>query len=224
MPEFDLDQLKKSWQEHKVAPKYNSTEIEAMRNKSSRNYVKYIFWISCAEFLVILGMNIYYLFAGEDSQTYINILRKVGVHNSVEVQSNFDHLYYVLKVISLILTAVFVVQFYWNYKKITVESNLKKLIVQIIKFKKTVNLFILANIFLMILYTVALVIFTNWILFEQNIALARSTLIGFYAGFGVMMALGVVLIWIYYRVVYGIILKKLGENLLELKKIDSENL
>src|SRR5690606_36331804 len=105
MPEFDLDQLKKSWQEHKVAPKYNSTEIEAMRNKSSRNYVKYIFWISCAEFLVILGMNIYYLFAGEDSQTYINILRKVGVHNSVEVQSNFDHLYYVLKVISLILTA-----------------------------------------------------------------------------------------------------------------------
>lgn len=224
MPEFDLDQLKKSWQEHKVAPKYNSTEIEAMRNKSSRNYVKYIFWISCAEFLVILGMNIYYLFAGEDSQTYINILRKVGVHNSVEVQSNFDHLYYVLKIISLILTAVFVVQFYWNYKKITVESNLKKLIVQIIKFKKTVNLFILANIFLMILYTVALVIFTNWILFEQNIALARSTLIGFYAGFGVMMALGVVLIWIYYRVVYGIILKKLGENLLELKKIDSENL
>lgn len=224
MPEFDLDQLKKSWQEHKVAPKYNSTEIEAMRNKSSRNYVKYIFWISCAEFLVILGMNIYYLFAGEDSQTYINILRKVGVHNSVEVQSDFDHLYYVLKVISLILTAVFVVQFYWNYKKITVESNLKKLIVQIIKFKKTVNLFILANIFLMILYTVALVIFTNWILFEQNIALARSTLIGFYAGFGVMMALGVVLIWIYYRVVYGIILKKLGENLLELKKIDSENL
>lgn len=224
MPEFDLDQLKKSWQEHKVTPKYNSTEIEAMLNKSSRNYVKYIFWISCAEFLVILGMNIYYLFAGEDSQTYINILRKVGVHNSVEVQSNFDHLYYVLKIISLILTAVFVVQFYWNYKKITVESNLKKLIVQIIKFKKTVNLFILANIFLMILYTVALVIFTNWILFEQNIALARSTLIGFYAGFGVMMALGVVLIWIYYRVVYGIILKKLGENLLELKKIDSESL
>ncbi len=224
MPEFDLDQLKKSWQEHKVAPKYNSTEIEAMRNKSSRNYVKYIFWISCAEFLVILGMNIYYLFAGEDSQTYINILRKVGVHNSVEVQSDFDHLYYVLKIISLILTAVFVVQFYWNYKKITVESNLKKLSFQIIKFKKTVNLIILANIFLMILYTVALVIFTNWILFEQNIALARSTLIGFYAGFGVMMALGVVLIWIYYRVVYGIILKKLGENLLELKKIDSENL
>ena len=223
MPEFDLDQFKKSWQEQEVSPKYNSTEIEAMLNKSSRNYVKYILWISCAEFLVILGMNVYYLFAGEDSQTYINILEKLGVKNSIEVQSNFAHLYLALKVVSLILTACFVVKFYWNYKKITIESNLKKLITQIITFKKTVNLFILANIFLMILYTVVLVIFTNWILFEQHISLPKSTLIGFYIGFGLMMAISVLLIWFYYRVVYGIILKKLSENLLELKKIDSEN-
>lgn len=223
MPEFDIDQFKKSWQEQEVTPKYNSTEIEAMLNRSSRNYVKYILWISCAEFLVILGMNVYYLFAGDDSQTYINILQKVGVHNSVEVQSNFAHLYFALKVISLILTACFVVKFYWNFKKITVESNLKRLIVQIITFKKTVNLFILANIFLMILYTVSLVLFTNWILSEQHISMPKSTLIGFYTGFGVMMALSVVLIWVYYRIVYGIILKKLSENLLDLKKIDSEN-
>lgn len=223
MPEFDLDQFKKSWQEQVVAPKYNSTEIEAMLNKSSRNYVKYILWISCAEFLVILGMNIYYLFAGEDSETYINILKKLGVQNSVEVQSNFEHLYLALKIVSLLLTACFVVKFYWTYKKISIESNLKKLIVQIITFKKTVNLFILANIFLMILYTLALIIFTNWILFEQHISLPKSTLIGFYVGFGLMMAISVALIWFYYRVVYGIILKKLSENLSELKKIDSEN-
>ena len=62
MPEFDLDNFKKSWQEQEVQPKYNSTEIEAMLNKSSRNYVKYILWISIAEFLIILCMNIYYTF------------------------------------------------------------------------------------------------------------------------------------------------------------------
>ncbi|MGZ5265037.1 MAG: beta-carotene 15,15'-monooxygenase, partial [Kaistella sp.] len=60
MPEFDLDNFKKTWQEQEVQPKYNSTEIEAMLNKSSRNYVKYILWISIAEFLIILGMNFYY--------------------------------------------------------------------------------------------------------------------------------------------------------------------
>ena len=223
MPEFDLDQYKKSWQEQNVSPKYNSTEIESMLNKSSRNYVKYILWISCVEFLVILGMNAYNIFADDDSQTFITILEKVGVQNSTEVQANFAHLYFILKIISLLLTAFFVVKFYYNYKKITVESNLKKLIVQIINFKKTVNLFILANIFLMILYTVALVIFTNWVLFEQNISLTHSTLIGFYTGFILMMGLSVALIWVYYRIVYGIILKRLSENLGELKKIDSEN-
>jgi hypothetical protein len=67
MPEFDLDNLKKTWQEHKVEPKYSNTEIEAMLNKSSRNYVKYILWISIAEFLVILCLNIYYTFSSDDA-------------------------------------------------------------------------------------------------------------------------------------------------------------
>ena len=223
MPEFDLDQYKKSWQEQNVSPKYNILEIEAMLNKSSRNYVKYILWICCAEFLVILGMNIYYIFAGDDSQNFINILEKIGVQNSMEVQANFAHLYFILKILSLLLTAFFVVKFYLNYKKIKVESNLKKLILQIINFKKTVNLFIIANIFLMVFYTIVLVVFSNWVLSEQNISVPKSTLIGFYIGFALLMGISVALIWIYYRIVYGIILKKLTENLSELKKIDAEN-
>jgi len=45
MPDFDLDNLKKTWQEQEVRPKYDGAQIEAMLNKSSRNYVKYILWI-----------------------------------------------------------------------------------------------------------------------------------------------------------------------------------
>ena len=223
MPEFDIDQFKKSWQEQDVQPKYNSTDIESMLNKSSRNYVKYILWISFAEFLVILGMNLYNFFAGDESQNFINILERFGVKNSVDLKTNFDHLYLGLKIISLALTAFFVICFYANYKKINVESNLKKLIVQIIKFKKTVNLFILANIFLMVLYSLALIAFTNWVLIQQNISLNNATLIGFYVGFFLLIGLSVLLIWIYYKIVYGIILKRLGINLAELKKIDTEN-
>ena len=36
MPEFDLDNFKKTWQEQIVAPKYNSTEIEAIAPASLR--------------------------------------------------------------------------------------------------------------------------------------------------------------------------------------------
>ena len=223
MPEFDIDQFKKSWQEQNVQPKYNSTDIELMLNKSSRNYVKYILLISCAEFLVILAMNLYNLFAGGESTTFMSILERFGVINSPDIESNFDHLYLGLKIVSLLLTAYFVIRFYENYKRINIESNLKKLIEQVIKFKKTVNLFIIANIFLMVIYSMTLVVFTNHILAEQNILLTKSTLVGFYVGFFLLLGLSVVLIWFYYRIVYGIILKRLGNNLAELKRIDSQN-
>jgi hypothetical protein len=223
MPEFDIDQFKKSWQEQDVRPKYNSTDIESMLNKSSRNYVKYISWISFAEFLIILGLNLYNFFAGDESQNFINILQKFGVQNSLDLQTNFDHLYLGLKIISLSVTAFFVYCFYANYKKINVESNLKKLIVQIIKFKKTVNLFMLANIFLMVFYSLTLIAFSNWVLIHQKISLNIATLIGFYVGFILLIGVSLLLIWIYYKIVYGIILKRLEINLAELKKIDTEN-
>lgn len=222
MPEFDIDHLKKTWQEQDVPPKYNSTEIESMLNKSSRNYVKYILWISVAEFFVILCMNLYYLFIGNDSKSFINILSKLGVKESADLNANFNHLYLGLKVISLVMTAFFVIQFYRTYIKINVESNLKKLILQIIKFKKTVHLFILVNIGLLILYTITIAIFTFWVLSEQHIELNHPTLIGFYVGIFLMMIISILLIWVYYRLAYGIILKKLEKNLGELQKIEGE--
>lgn len=222
MPEFDIDNFKKTWQEQKVPPIYSSTEIEAMLNKSSRNYVKYILWISIAEFLIILCLNIYYTFLGDDSNNFISILGRLGVQDSAELQADFAHLYFILKIISLILTAIFVVKFYLNYRRIHVEANLKKLILQIITFKKTVNLFILANVTLLILFTAVLTVFVFTVLAEQSIHLNNPTLIGFVTGLVFMTVLSVLLIWVYYRIVYGIILKRLGRNLAELQKIDAE--
>ncbi|HOB24610.1 MAG TPA: beta-carotene 15,15'-monooxygenase [Kaistella sp.] len=221
MAELDLDHLKKTWQEQEVQPKYDSPQIEAMLNKSSRNYVKYILWISIAEFLVILGLNFYYSFIGDDSESFMNILGKLGIENTVELQADFVHLYFVLKVVSLVLTCVFVVLFYQNYKKINVESNLKKFILQIISFKKTVNIFILANILLLVFFTAVLTVFTFYILSQQHIQLSHPTLIGFIVGTVLMTILSIVLIWLYYRIVYGIIMKRLGKNLDELKKMES---
>jgi len=224
MPEFDLDNLKKTWQEHTVEPKYSNTEIEAMLNKSSRNYVKYILWISIAEFLVILCLNIYYTFSSDDAGSFIKMLEKLGVHNTLKLQADFAHLYFVLKIISLLVTAFFVIRFYQNYRKIHVESNLKKLILQIIRFKKTVNLFILINILLLLAFTAVLTVFSFIALAQQSIHLNHPTLIGFIVGLVVMTLISVLLIWVYYRIVYGIILKRLGKNLTELQRIDNQEL
>ena len=222
MPEFDLDNFKKTWQEQDILPKYDSTEIEAMLNKSSKNYVKYLLWISIAEFFVILCMNFYYAFLGNDRNSLMSILSRLGIKNTTSLEVNFTHLYFYLKLVSLLMTAFFVVKFFRNYRKINIESNLKKLILQIINFKKTVNFFILANILLIILFTVVLLVVTLTVLSQQNIHLNSPTLIIFLVGTIVMMGISVVLIWVYYRLVYGIILKRLGKNLEELQRIDEQ--
>ena len=223
MPEFDLDSFKETWQKQPVEPKYDSREIESMLNKSSRNYVKYILWISLGEFILILGANLYYLFLGEDTTDLMSVLRKLGINNSSNFESTLSNIYLILKVVSLAMTAVFVYCFYQNYRKINVESNLKKLILQIIKFKKTVQLFIVANIALVILFTLILGITTFAVLAEQNIELTNPTLIGFIVGLIVTMGISVVLIWVYYRVVYGFILRRLGKNLEQLQNIEEGN-
>ena len=52
--DFDIDSFKKSWQDQTIADGYNQEDIEKMLNKKSRNYVKYILWISIAEFFVFI--------------------------------------------------------------------------------------------------------------------------------------------------------------------------
>lgn len=223
MPEFNLDDLKDTWQKQTVAPKYKSTEIESMLNKSARNYVKYILWISLAEFFLFFAANFYYTFSGNDTEDLMNVLEKVGIVPSGQFEANVATFYLFLKMISLFLTGIFVILFYQNYRRIQIESNLKNLILQIINFKKTVQLFILANIVLVILFTLTLGIFTFSFISDQEVPLGNPTLIGFGLGMLLTMGLSVVIIWIYYRIVYGVILRRLGRNLHQLQNIEEGN-
>lgn len=222
MPEFDLDSFKKTWQEQPVQEKYDYNEILQMLNKKSRNYVKYIFWISVIEFLFFTLIGLFYIIQGKESNSFINILTKLGVQRTSELENTFDNIYLVLKVLSLAITAYFVFKFYQNYKVIKIEENLKKFILQIITFKKTVNAFILINIALLITFTSIFTIFVFYILNTQNVEITNSTLIGFVAGIIISTVFTVIMVWLYYRVVYGIIIKKLDKNLTQLKEIDSQ--
>lgn len=222
MPEFDLDSFKKTWQEQPVQQKYDNSEILQMLNRKSRNYVKYIFWISVFEFLFFSVMGVFYLMQGEESNSFLKILEKLGAQKTPEVKHNFTIIYLILKVLSLLLTAYFVYKFYQNYRKIKIEENLKGFIIRIIKFKKTVNAFILISILLLIAFTSIFTAFIFYALNSQSIELNNSTLTGFIIAIVLGTGLSVLLIWLYYRVVYGIIMKKLDKNLQQLKEMDSQ--
>ena len=220
MPDFNLDDLKKTWQEQEVQEKYGNSDILEMLNKKSRNYVKYILWISIAEFLFFLAVSVFYLFSTDDTNSFLTIIERLGVKKNYELEKDFSHLYFVLKVISLCVTLFFVVKFYLNYRKINIEANLKKFILQIINFRKTVNLFILTNIMLLIFFTATLTFFVFRTLTSQDIHLDNPTLTGFLLGIVFTTLLSVALIWVYYRIVYGIIMRRLGKKLKELQQIE----
>ncbi|REC79732.1 beta-carotene 15,15'-monooxygenase [Chryseobacterium elymi] len=222
MPDFDLDSFKKTWQEQPVQPKYDSNEILQMLNKKSRNYVKYIFWISVTEFLFFSVLGLFYFFQDEESDSFRKILEKLGAQKSPEIETNFDHAYLAIKILSLLITAYFVLKFYQNYRKIKIEENLKDLIIRIIKFKKTVNAFILISIALLVAFTFVFTAFIFYVLNSQNVRPDNSNLIIVIIGIIVSTVLCVLLIWLYYRLVYGIIIRKLDRNLKQLKNIESQ--
>ena len=222
MPEFDLDNFKKTWQEQPIEPKYDNDEILQMLNKKSRNYVKYIFWISIIEFLFFTAFGLFYILQNKEPNTFIASLQKLGVEKNEQLQETFDTIYLVIKIFTLLITGYFVVKFYQNYRKIKIEEDLKEFIYRIIKFKKTVNAFILINILIVLVFTSALTIFGIYTIQNQNTALANSSMIAFTVSFIISTVFCVVLIWAYYRLVYGILIKRLDKNLAQLKEIDSQ--
>lgn len=222
MPDFDLDSFKKTWQEQPVQPKYDSTEILKMLNRKSRNYVKYIFWISVLEFLFFSVLGLFYFFQDQDSDSFRKILEKLGAQEAPEIETNFDHAYLAIKVLSLLITAYFVLKFYQNYRKIKIEENLKGLITRIIKFKRTVNAFILISIAILVAFMFVFTAFIFYVLNSQNVQPSNSNLIIVIVGIIVSTILCVLLIWLYYRLVYGIIIRKLDRNLKQLEDIDSQ--
>ncbi|MBW7676575.1 beta-carotene 15,15'-monooxygenase [Chryseobacterium chendengshani] len=222
MPEFDLDSFKKAWQEQPVQQKYDNKEILNMLNRKSRNYMKYIFWISVAEFSFFTIFGLFYILQNKESNTFLTSLQKLGVEKNQELETNLDSIYLIIKIVSLLVTGYFVIQFYQNYRKIKVEEDLKIFITRIINFKKTVNAFIVTNIVLFVLFTATFTVFVFYVLNDQNIQITASAKTGFIIGILISTLLCIFLIWIYYRLVYGIIMKRLDKNLKQLKEIESQ--
>ena len=222
MPEFDLDNFKKTWQEQEVTEKYDNQEILKMLNKKSRNNVKYILWISILEFVMFLSITLYYILFGNEETSLLSVLNALGVEKTPELNNDYQHIYLFIKIATLLITGLFVFKFYNNYKKINIEANLKALIQRIIAFKSTVKAFIISNILLLIVYIVILIYFVLATLSSQNIHLNNATLIGFSIGIVITVALSITLIWLYYKLVYGILIHRLNKNLLQLQEIEKE--
>jgi uncharacterized membrane protein YqhA len=85
-----------------------------------------------------------------------------------------------------------------------------------------VNAFILISIALLVAFTFVFTAFIFYVLNSQNVRPDNANLIIVIIGIIVSTVLCVLLIWLYYRLVYGIIIRKLDKNLKQLKDIESQ--
>ncbi|WP_313029218.1 beta-carotene 15,15'-monooxygenase [Soonwooa sp.] len=220
--DFNIDDLKSVWQNQKVEEAYQQSDIEAMLNTKSRNYVKYLLWISLLEFFIFITLLIYSLVSKDDHVNFREILSRLHLQNQNEILHTMDKIYLVIKILSLSLTSIFVYLFYKSYRRISVEDNLKQFILRIISFKRKVNAFIIINVILLVVYIVSFSIYLSIVMGEQSVQLSETTKLGFIIGIIVALLLSILLIILYYKIFYGILLKRLSKNLEQLRLIETE--
>jgi hypothetical protein len=198
----ELDLLKKDWKknENSFVP-VSENEIYKMIHQRSSSIVKWIFVISILEFLVVNGIGL--LLPDEHSE-------------DVYVIDKYSDAFQIL---SYGVTFFFMFLFYKNYRNISATSNTKKLMETILKTRKTVQYYIWYNI----LYIGLMVCGLGTFMVLENHYYANLNTLKMMEAFGLILAAVLILmglIWLFYRFLYGILLKKLNKNYQELKKID----
>ncbi|NJB34988.1 hypothetical protein [Croceivirga sp. JEA036] len=209
----ELELLKKDWQKKSdQLPKLSYDEIYRMILKKSSSIVKWIFYISIAEFLfwILIGQ-----LPLEESKTDKNFLYT-------------ETLAWVLEGITYSVMLFFMVKFYLNYKQINNTDSAKALMQKILKTRKTVVNYVWASMSIAMLS--GIIISLEMFFYEpefksiqENIA-ARDNPILIYVLMAVLIVVCLILLggalWLFYRLIYGILLKRLLINYKELKKLE----
>ena len=115
-----------------------------------------------------------------------------------------------------------------NYRKITTTDNVKNLMANILKTRKTVSSYIFVNLAYFIITSAIILIVTfnkdgDMIsLVNKMEAQGKAGMVYLIYILGAIIIIGllVLLIWLFYRLIYGLLLKRLLRNYNELKKID----
>ncbi len=213
----ELDLLKKDWKKNENSFEQKSeNEIYNMIHKKSSSIVKWILIISIVEFVAWNILN--FAFTGD-----VYIKQKF----SKEIYDHVILINSILNVTCLVILSFFVFVFYKNYKNINAAISTKQLMKDIIKTRKTVAYYVWTNIALFIIgnLTILGIQFnydSNFLKLINKINHDSSNMLLIKSLFIILGTLFLVafLIWLFYKLIYGILLKKLNRNYKELEKID----
>lgn len=210
----ELDLLKKDWKKNEGSfRQISEMEIYKMIHKSSSSVVKWILVISIIEFVLLTGLG---LIVADDEYT-----KRLETMHILTIMNVLTYLNYAIVI-------GFIYVFYKNFRSISVMDSSRKLMKSILKARKTVQYYIWYNLSMFVIIFILVMISScyydkNMIAMYDQISKSDHAtiiwivtgLIGF-ATFAVMFGL----FWLFYRLVYGFLLRKLYKNYEELRKIE----
>lgn len=208
--------LKKQWHRQDDAiPRLSYAEIYSMLLKKSSSIVKWILFISIGE--ICLWSSLAFL-VPESSRKFTE---EVGL----------DTFMLISNIIYYIVFIAFILIFYKNYKKISATDSVKELMNNILRTRRTVNYFIIYNLVsaTMMLLSVNIFYYTHkelvfQLMVENYGTMAQMNQAEFFKTFFIIQAvfgLGMlVVIILFYRFVYGTLLRRLKRNHQELKEME----
>lgn len=209
----ELELLKKDWKKQDANfPKLSYNEIYKMIHKKSSSIVKWILIICIVELLFWSALNLFI------PEKYLEIYDEFNIKTFLYITQGLHYL----------VVLVFIYLFYKNYKSISVIDNTNMLMQKIIRTRKTVNYYVYYNITLYVLLSIVV----NIIMFSNPEALIEALnpdnkVIDDARFFNIMLITQVItlfvilgVLWGYYRIIYGILLKRLNRNYKELETLN----
>ena len=197
-----LEILKKDWdKQENTFQKFSQKDLSTIIHKRSSSIVKWIFIISLLEFALPLVLLLFTDIEKVSKERY----DQLGLSNFRIISYS---IYY-----AVILYFVF--RFYKNYKSISAYSNPKALLKNILNTRKIVKYYIWFNLAITPIITGVILYKTlNSPLFADKLSHTNNIIIVLLSF--VLMAIMLALIWLFYRLLYGILLNKLKHNYNEL--------
>lgn len=202
----ELDLLKKDWKKSESAfQQISESDIYKMIHKKSSSIVKWILIISVLEFIFLRGLDFLILFDAD----YTKKMEQIHLYDFEIILTAFNY----------VVLIIFIYLFYKNFKRINAASSTKKLMDDILNTRKIVKYYVWYNLFLVGVSS-AIAVFSEIKYNPQLASMYESNkAILFLLSFGIVLILFVVF-WLFYKLLYGILIRRLHKNYTELKKID----
>ena len=203
----DLKQLKEKWAQQNFEKQYSKEELNGFLRKKSTYSIKWIFYLSIAEFLVYMGLPLFspnYI----ESFAYYKSLQLFGFSIFITITG-------------YILLLYFMWRFFKNYRKITVTSSVKEHLSTILSTRRAVNQYFYANVGLLLIFT--FVVFVLAFQMDSSLIGLEQEDISFLIicfVIGIVVALVLGLYGLLYYFVYGRFLKPLKRNEKELRQLN----